>query len=244
MANDNENVKPEAQISDVPTPEISAPPAGQAYDPASSSGVTLEAVEQMLDRKFQSMKDTRLGKMEAKLSDMESAFAAVQQLKKAGMTDAEAQSKVLGEKRIQDLESEIQAMKSGGKEVVAESPGGGKQFLTEKQASILSNVGLSAKDPRFVQFLRDNPKFKSNEEYFDALDKQALVWQSEDAAKPVPSGSTVAQTIPSVPAGDGTYTPNKYKEDMLAAIGKPAEVKRIKAKAKADGVDVDNISFV
>ena len=245
MAKDTDVVNPETKIeAEVPTPQISETPAGQPLDPASDSGVTLEAVEQLLDKKFQSMKDTRLGKMEAKLTDMEGAFAAVQQLKASdpSMTDAEAQSKVLGEKRIQDLEAEIRTMREG-KEVIAPLPGGDKQLLTEKQASILDGVGLKASDPRFTQFLRDNPKFKTNEEYFEALDKQAITWQSDDAKKPQPSGTTVAQVVPAVPAGDGSYTAEKYKTDMLAAQGKPSEVRRIKAAAKADGVDVDNIGF-
>lgn len=243
MANANEIVNPEPKIEEQPTPQISGKPAGQAYEPASGSGVTLEAVEQLLDRKLQSIKDTRLGKMEAKLTDLEGAFAAVQQLKAAGMSDADAQSKVLGEKRIQDLESQIQSLKSG-KEVPATSPGGGKQLLTETQAKILSSVGLTAKDPRFTQFLRDNPTFSSNEEYFAALDRQALVWQAEDVRKPQPGPMSVAQTVSSVPAGDGSYTKEKYKADMLAARGKPDELRRVKEAARKDGVDVDNIGFV
>lgn len=242
MANENENVNPEPKIEEQPTPKISGDPAGQAYAQAGDSGVTLEAVEQLLDKKFQSMKDTRLGKLETKLSDMESAFAAVQQLKDAGMSDAEAQSKVLGEKRIQDLEIEIQALKSG-KEVATSSAGAGeKKLLTEKQASILSNANLKTDDPRLVEFLRDNV-FPSNEVYLEALDAKALEWQQQDAKKPQPSSSTVAQPVSTVPAGSGDYTAEKYKEDMLAARGKPSELKKIKAKAKADGVDVDNIGF-
>lgn len=241
MANANENVNPEPMTEDLPEPQITGKPAGQSYEPASGSSVTLEAVEQMLDRKLQSIKDTRLGKMEAKLSDLEGAFAAVQQLKAAGMSDAQAQSKVLGEKRIQDLESEIQSLKTG-KEVPVASPGGGAQNWKNRQASILSEAGIKSDDPRVIEMLRKE-NFQSHDAYLDALTKRANDWSFADAKKPQPSPSTIAQTVPAVVAGDGSYTKEKYAEDMLANRGNKTKLAEIKAKAQADGVDVNNIGF-
>ena len=241
MANANENVKPVTQIEDLPDPQVSDPQVGQAYEPASEPSVTLEAVEALLDKKFQSMKDTRLGKMEAKLTDMESAFAEVRKLTSAGMSSEEAQAKVLGEKRIQDLESQIQALQTG-KEIPAQSPGGEKAVSwKERQASILSEHGIAADDPRNIELLRNS---STQEEYVKSLEQKINDWSFADTKKPQPSGDTVAQTVPSVPAGDGSYTPEKYKADMLAAIGDKNKIKAIKAAARKDGVDVDNIGFV
>ena len=75
------------------------------------------------------------------------------------------------------------------------------------------------------------------------LEEQTFAWKQADANKPVPGPGTVAQITPSVPAGDGTYTAEKYKTDMLAAQGKPSELRRIKDQARKDGVKVDNIGF-
>jgi len=241
MAKDNEAVNPEPQIEETPTPQISETQAGQPYDQAGDSGADLESLRAMVREELQSVKDTRIGKSETRLDNLEAAISQYE-AEKGGTVDAKALSTLQGVQREKDLLSRIEALEGG--KAVTPSAGSGRELLTEKQASILSEVGLSAKDPRFVEFLRDNPKFKSNEEYFEALDKKALEWQSADAKKPQPSASTVAQTIPSVPAGDGSYTKDKYVEDMNKARGNKAELQRVKAAARADGVDVDNIGFI
>ena len=69
------------------------------------------------------------------------------------------------------------------------------------------------------------------------------LFPQEDAKKPVPSDSTIAQIIPSVPTGDGKYSEVTYKEAVVAARGKPEEITKIRDQALADGVDVYNISF-
>lgn len=242
MAKDNDVVNPEPTTEEQPTPVIEGKPAGQPYDPASDSGADLESLRAMIREEMQSVKDTRIGKSETRIDNLEIALAEYRSLVKGGMPEAQAEAKMLRDQDYQNLKSEIEALKSG-KEAVAPSAGAGKQLLTEKQASILSGVGLTVSDPRFTQFLRDNPKFKTNEEYFEALDKQAIAWQSDDAKKPQPSGTSVAQTIPAVPSGDRSYTKEKYAEDMFANRGNKTKLNEIKAKAKADGVDVDNIGF-
>jgi hypothetical protein len=85
--------------------------------------------------------------------------------------------------------------------------------------------------------------FTSYDDMNEKLFKSVQEWSFTDETKPQPSGTTVAQVVPTVPAGDGSYTAEKYKTDMLAAVGKPDEVRRIKEAARKDGVDVDNIGF-
>ena len=240
MAKDTDVVNPEPTIEEQPTPQIEGAPAGQPLDPASGSEVTLESFRDMVREEMQSVKDTRIGKSETRLDNLESAIAQYE-AEKGGTVDVPALSKLQGVQRETELLERLEALEGGN--VVTPSAGAGRELLTEKQASILSGVGLTASDPRFTQFLRDNPKFKTNEEYFETLDKQAIAWQSDDANKPQPSGTSVAQVVPAVPSGDGSYTAEKYKTDMLAAQGKPSEVRRIKEAARKDGVDVDNIGF-
>ena len=248
MANENENVNPEPKIEEQPTPQISGAPAGQTYAQAGDSGVTLEDVlaspelQDYIDKRVKSQQDTRLGKYGTRLDNLEGAIAEYNALVKGGMSEPQALAKMQGDKKLQDLEAEIQALKSGN--VATPSAGAGeKKLLTEKQASILSNANLKTDDPRFTEFLRDNV-FPSNEAYLEALDTKALEWQQQDAKKPQPSSSTVAQPVPQVPAGSGEWTAEKYKTEMLAAIGDKDKIKAIKAAAKKDGVDVDNIGFV
>lgn len=248
MAKDTDVVNPEPTIEEQPTPQIEGAPAGQPLDPASDSGVTLEDVlaspklQDYIDKKVKQQQDVRLGKYGTRLDILEEgSIDKYEALKEQGMTKEQARAKMQDEKERGEMRAQLDSLLGGN--VVAPSPGGGEQLLTEKQASILSDVGLTASDPRFTQFLRDNPKFKTNEEYFTALDKQALDWQSDDAKKPQPSGTSVAQVVPAVPAGDGSYTAEKYTTDMLAARGDKAKLQQIKAAAKADGVDVDNIGF-
>ncbi len=241
MANEKENVNPEPKIEgELPEPQISGTPAGQALAQAGDSSVTLEAVEQLLDKKFQSMKDTRLGKMEAKLTDMESAFAEVQKLTSGGMPNDEAQAKVLGEKRLQDVESELQAWKTG-KEVSGVSAGVDAQGWKERRASILSDAKIEGSDPRFIEFMKQS--FTSHDDMNEKLFEITEEWSFADETKPVPSASTVAQIIPSIPAGDGSYTTEKYVEAIIAARGNKGKLSEIRAKAKADGLEIDRITI-
>ena len=212
MAKDTDVVNPEPTIEEQPTPQIEGAPAGQPLDPASSSEVTLESFRDMVREEMQSVKDTRIGKSETRLDNLESAIAQYE-AEKGGTVDVPALSKLQGVQREKELLERLEALEGGN--AVAPSAGAGEQLLTEKQASILSGVGLTASDPRFTQFLRDNPKFKTSEEYFEALDKQAIAWQTDDAKKPQPSSSTIAQTVPSVVPASGEL--DKFSNEQLEA---------------------------
>ena len=240
MANDTDVVNQEPQIENLPDPQISGKPAGQPLDQAGGSSVTLKAVEELLDRKFQSMKDTRLGKMESKLDDLEGAVGRYEALQSQGMSKDQALSQMQGDKELGDMKSQLASLLEG--KVPEASPGGGEKDWKKRRASILSDAGIKSDDPRVVDMLRKE-NFDSHDGYVEALQKRANEWSFADAKKPQPSAGSVAQTIPSVPAGSGDYTAEKYKTNMLAAQGKPSELRRIKEAARKDGVDVDNIGF-
>ena len=237
MAKDNEAVNLEPTIESLPDSQIAGTPAGQTYDPASDSAATLESLRDMIREEMQSVKDTRIGKSETRLDNLESAIAQYE-AEKGGTVDVPALSKLQGVQREKELLARIEALEGGNATVP--SAGAGEKSWAEKQATILDNAGIDKNDPRIVELLRAS---KSKQEFIADLEEQSFAWKQADVNKPQPSGTTIAQTIPSVPSGDGSYTEEKYTNDMLAAMGKPSEVKRIKAAARADGVDVDNIGF-
>ena len=242
MANDGNNVEPTPQIEDIPSPQISGDQGGQSLSQASGSAVDLSAIKEELReemrREMQSMKDSRLGTYGTRLDSIEDTLA-----KYAATTgtqlDQKAVDKIVADQKVADL---IQKVESMGQAPAQPSAGTGGESVVERRAKLFEASAISASDRRHLDFLRDN-KFPSNEAYLQALGDKILEWEQADASKPAPSSGTVAQTVPSVPAGDGSYTKEKYTQDMLAARGKPDEVKRIKAAARADGVDVDNIGF-
>ena len=246
MAKDTEIVNPDARIEDLPEPQISAPPAGQTFDPAKGSGVTLSEVlespelQEYIKKTVKSQQDTRLGKYGTRLDNLEGAIEKYESLQMQGLSKDQALNQMQGDQELQDVKDQLAQILSGN--VTAPSPGGGEASGREQEATILKNEGIAIDDPRVVELLRTQ-EYSSKDEYLKDLKEKAFGWRQADAKKPQPSATTVAQTIPSIPVGDGTYTAEKYVEDMLAARGKPEEIKRIKAAARADGVDVDNIGF-
>jgi len=239
MAEANESVNPALTIESLPDSQIASKPAGQPYEQAGESSVTLKAVEELIQKQFQSLKDTRLGKMESQLNDLEGAVAKYEALQSQGLSKDQALNQMQGDRELQDIKAKLDSVLGGNKAVP--STGVGEKSWGERQQAILDNAGIDKNDSRIVELLRTS---KSKQGFLADLEAKTFEWKQSDVNKPQPSASTVASTIPSVPSGDGSYTVDKYKTDMLAAQGKPDEVKRIKAAARADGVPVDNIAFI
>ena len=245
MANGTEDVKQPETIADLPDQQIASETVGQPLHQAGGSAVDFEKLlshpdfQAALDKKVQSVKDVRFGRMETEVKDLRGAIAKYDSLVKQGLSPDQAVAQMEGEDKMSKLESQVASLLSGNKPVP--SAGAGEQDWAGKQASILENAGIDKSDPRVVELLRASG---SKQEFIANLEEKSFAWKKADVSKPQPSAGTVAQTIPSVPSGDGTYTKDKYKTDMLAARGKPNELARIKAAAKADGVDVDNIGFI
>jgi len=240
MAKDTDVVNPEPQIEEQPKPQISDPSAGQPLDQAGDSAVTLKAVEELLDRKFQSMKDTRLGKLETKLTDLEGAVRRYESLQDQGLSKEQALTQMQGDKELGDIKDQLASLLAGN--VVVPSPGGGEKPWGERQQAILKDAGVQPDDARLTEFLKANT-FESHDEYIEALDAEAFLWKQANAQKPQPSATSVANVVPSVPTGSDDYTTDKYVEDMIAARGKKSEIAAIKAKAIADGLDPDRITI-
>ena len=237
---EKDNVNPVAKIEDLPDPKIAEQQAGQDLAQAGDPSVTLESLRDMIREEMQSIKDTRLGKSETRLDNLESAVGKYEALQAQGLSKDQALNQMQGDKELGDIKSQLASLLEG--KVPDVSTGVGAQGWKERRASILSDSKIDGSDPRFVEFMKQ--KFTSHDDMNEKLFKSAEEWSFADETKPKPSAGTVAQIIPEVTAGDGTYTNEKYAEDMLAASGDKTKIKAIKAKARADGVDVDNIGFV
>ena len=244
MAEGTEKVKPAETIGDLPDSPIASPPAGQSLDQAGDSAVDFEKIlshpdfQAALDKKVQSVKDVRFGKMETEVGDLRKAITKYDSLVKQGLSPDQAVAQMEGEDKLGKLETQVASLLGGNKPEA--STGVGELDWAGKQASILENAGIAKDDPRIVELLRTAT---SKQDFVVKLEEQTFAWKQADANKPVPGPGTVAQITPSVPTGDGKYTAEKYKENMLAAQGKPSEIRQIKADARKDGVDVDNIGF-
>ena len=238
MANANESVNPELTIESLPDSQIANKPAGQPYEQAGESSVTLKAVEELIQKQFQSLKDSRLGKMESQLNDLEGAVRKYEALQSQGLSKDQALNQMQGERELQDIKAKLDSVLGDNKAVP--STGVGEKSWGERQQTILDNAGIDKNDSRIVELLRAS---KSKQGFLADLEAKTFEWKQSDVNKPQPSASTVAQTIPSVPSGDGSYTKEKYAEDMYAARGNKTKLNEIKARAQADGVDINNIGF-
>ena len=238
MANANESVNLEPTIESLPDSPIAGTPAGQPYEQAGKSPDTLESLRAIVREELQSIKDVRIGKSETRLDNLESAVAKYEALQSQGLSKDQALNQMQGERELQDIKAKLDSVLGDNKAVP--STGVGEKSWGERQQAILDNAGIDKNDSRIVELLRAS---KSKQGFLADLEAKTFEWKQSDVNKPKPSASTVAQTIPSVPSGDGSYTKEKYAEDMLANRGNKTKLNEIKARAQADGVDINNIGF-
>ena len=138
MANVPEVVNQPSTIDELPD-SIAEVTAGQPLDPASGSADTLESLRGMIREEMQSVKDTRIGKSETRLDNLESAIAQYE-AEKGGTVDVPALSKLQGVQREKELLERISALEGGNKP--KESTGVGSEDWAGKQASVLENAGI------------------------------------------------------------------------------------------------------
>lgn len=227
MANVTENVNPEPQIEgEVPEPQISGTQAGQSLGQAGDSAVTLEAVEKLIQKEVQSIKDTRLGKHGTRLDDLEEAVKRYDALQDSGLSKGEALGKMQGDQELSDIKAQLASLLGG--DTTAVSAGAGAQSWAEKQASILSDAGLEPNDSRLTELLKSKT-YVDYDEYLEDLRGKTFDWKQADAKKPQPSSSTVAQTVPSVvpQAGDfDDYSDDQIGDKMVELLKEPSKHKK------------------
>lgn len=248
MSDKTKDVVDASESEGMPTPEFSQPLPQDSPGADDALVNTLierltPAMQEIVKKAAQSEKDKGIAKASKDASD---ALAGVNDMRafydkmkayteRYGSEDAA----LLEMERDAKIDQAIRSQNSGQISVGAE-----RKPWTERQAEILKEARLEPNDARMAEWLRESGKFANEDAYIESLAKKAFEWSQSDAKKPVPSAGSVAQITPSVPSGDGKYTAEKYKENMLAAVGDKKKIEAIKAAAKADGVDVDNIGFV
>jgi len=235
MTNVTENVADVTQIEETPDPQISETPVEQSLGQVKDEFVTLSEVKKLL----QSEKDVRFGKYGTRLDNLEDAIDKYEALR-GGEVDKKVLSKMVGEQDLADIKQELADMRSGDSGDIP--AGAGVQPWGVRQDELLESAGLKKTDPRAVELAKSKPNW-TVDEWLSELNDKSLEWRNADLNKPQPSSASVAQTTASIPSGSGEYTAASYGEAMLAASGNKAELNRIKARARADGVDVDNIGF-
>jgi len=246
MANGTDNVNPAPQIVDVPDPQISGQQAGQDFDQVGEKPADLSALlshpdfEALLEKKVQSVKDVRFGKMGTEIKDLRTALSKYDSLVASGLSKEQAKAQLEGEGELQSLRDRLAVLE--GKDIGVTSAGAGAEPWGVRQDELLESAGLKKTDPRAVELAKSKPNW-TVDEWLSELNDKSLEWRNADLNKPQPSSASVAQTTASIPSGSGEYTAASYGEAMLAASGNKAELNRIKARARADGVDVDNIGF-
>ena len=227
MANANDTVNPTPTIEDLPDAQVAGDQAGQSYEQAAGSAVTLENIlaspelEAYVDKVVKQKQDVRLGKYGTRLDEAESAIAKYEALIAGGMTSEGAKAKIKVDKELDDKIAKLDSLISGN--AVAPSPGGGEKSWAEKQATILDNSGIAKDDPRIVELLRTA---SDKQDFIEKLEEQTFAWKQADANKPQPSSSTVAQIVPSVVTEKGeldAFTSDQLGDKLVDLLKEPSK---------------------
>jgi len=198
MAKEKENVEAASQTEEQPNSRFSE---GQETQSSAQAPESFEEfrkrygsdLDDYLDRKFQSFKDTRLGthetdidKLKREQSSIRQTLAELEKYKKEGLTEAQAVREMERDAEIREIKQQVSKPPTS---VGTES----EQTWFEREQTILKSANVDDNDQRFIEFIREN-KDLSPQEYIDKLETQSLQWRNTDLTKPKPSPSTVAST--------------------------------------------------
>ncbi len=195
------------------------------------SGLTEKQIREYVRNEFQSLKDTRIAKLESAQEETSTRLDQYEKYRESGLTPAQAKrelavDELLANRKPQPVQQPVNSgLTAVEAQALASSLTSG--LLPEAQQAVLTQVGQNA--------------FPNQEALNKFVVKQSAAVASKPVATPASSSSPSAQSTAS-PAGSEELT-TKYSKDMIAARGKPGEIRAIKDQARKDGVDVDNIGF-
>jgi hypothetical protein len=219
---------------ELPTPSFS--------DQATSSTSTgadeivsklLPQLEQIIERKVQSVKDKRISEIEKALGGRSKILA---ELEEAGVPITK---EVRAEMRIRELEERLTQPPTQPAQAVDAGPSTQKAAVTDAIAE-LSKYGLSSNDPGFIELLRG--KYQNR----DAFDKAVLGHIVQKIAPPKPANPA---DVVQAPARAGATEKSvdaltdEYKNKMRTARGNATEIKRLRDEYAQKGVDIYGIDF-
>lgn len=169
----------QAESEELPTPSFSQPDASQTNSDADAIVSKLTPIlEQLVDRKVQSVKDKRFSEIEKVLGGRSKLLA---ELEASGV---EISKDVRSELRMRDLEEQLSQQPARPTQVSDAGPSQQRQAVTEAVAE-LTRYGLSSNDPQFIELLRGQ---YSNPDAFKAKVTGYVLGKVAPQPPPSPAG--------------------------------------------------------
>jgi hypothetical protein len=193
----------------------------------------LPQLEQIIERKVQSVKDKRISEIEKALGGRSKILA---ELEEAGVPITK---EVRAEMRIRELEERLTQPPTQPAQAVDAGPSTQKAAVTDAIAE-LSKYGLSSNDPGFIELLRG--KYQNR----DAFDKAVLGHIVQKIAPPKPANPA---DVVQAPARGGATEKSAdalkqdYIKEMQTMRGNRAGIKAVQEKYRNMGIDPGSIDF-
>ena len=236
MTDELESGQP-AVDSGEPTPQVA--PKGDkqashsASQPQENVGERLARIEKMVSS-LQSGKDRAVSQTLGEVDELRKAFGEVQALMKRGLSEDDAFDQLESRKADQEFRGAVLELRDalkGGKSPSAQAGG------ASEAANVIAKAKLDPADPEVVRILREygsDPVALALEA--GKLSARARPAPDLSAAPPMQAGAPPAQP-------DTEKLRADYTKEMLAARGKPSELREIKSKYIKLGLQVDQIGF-
>lgn len=210
------------------SPPISDAPSLANDTAAQAAGLTEDQIREYVRNEFKSLKDKRFAKLETGLEKNSSRLDQYEQYRESGLTPAQAKrelavDELLADKNTQPVQTEVNSgLTPSEAQSLASSLTG--SLSQEAQQAILAEVGAKA--------------------FTDADSLSQFVVSQAGTAKP---GSSATPATPSAGESGGQLSPeallNEYTTKVIANRGNPAEINKLKADYREQGLDVDNVVF-
>lgn len=169
------------------------PTSGASNGEVSSPSIDVDAVlnalgsrlDEMIERRVQSMKDKRLGRMGQQLDEFESVLTRFQELINEGWSEAQA-------KRIMRLEASGRQEEASEPEVTQKpaEPGNSQPVAPQKKDVNPKVLGLDPKDPDVTRRIREGKT--SLEDWYEYLEQRASRATSASPAAVQPTAEAPA----------------------------------------------------
>jgi hypothetical protein len=234
MADETQLESGQSGEQELPTPSFS----DQATSSTSSGAddivsKLLPQLEQMIERKVQSVKDKRISEIEKALGGRSKILA---ELESEGVN---IPKDVRTTMQIRELEERLAQQTAQPAQKVDDGSSTQKAAVQDAIAK-LSEFGLSSNDPAFIELLRG--KYANR----DAFDKAVLghVVGKLAPQKP-PNPADVVQAPARAGATDKGVDAltDEYKKQVRAARGNRAEIARLRGEYQKQGVPVHEVDF-
>ncbi len=199
---------------------------------------------QNLERRLQGLVDRNASRMDKRVSDaMTRIDGAIEAGKAVGIQYTPEQEEAIRDRAVRQAMSAKETAQPSGQPAQRQGQAeqGGEQLdpvtLTARMLFQKHQVSLTPNDRQWSMIKTDTD---DPEEYLDSV-RAAIKDYEEQKAKPV------SQAAAPSTAGKGSPVakPNEddYRDEVMAARGKPDEIRKIKAKFAKAGLDVDNVRF-